>query len=147
MKLEDEIQQKKFRTAHHKALVNLIYTCHWAETKQQSYFKPFGITGQQFNILRILKGQHPKGISSTEIKARMLDKNSDVSRLLDRLVAKKFVTRIACPADKRATDVYITEGGLALLKDIAKTEDENNPLNLLSIAEAALLSDILDKCR
>jgi DNA-binding MarR family transcriptional regulator len=147
MKLEDEIKQKKFRSPYHKALVNLIYTCNWVESQQQAYFKEFGITGQQFNILRILKGQHPKGISSSEIKSRMLDRNSDVSRLLDRLIAKALVKKVTCPDDKRATDVYITQTGLALLKEIGKSEDQTNPLNALSEEEAQKLSDLLDKCR
>ena len=147
MKLEDEIKQKKFRSAHHKALVNLIYSCHWVETRQHAYFKTFGITGQQFNILRILKGQHPKGISSTEIKSRMLDKNSDVSRLLDRLVAKGLISKVGCPNDKRANDIYISDSGIGLLKEISKTESETNPLNALSEDDANLLNSLLDKIR
>ena len=147
MKLEDEIKQKKFRTPYHKALVNLIYTCNWVEAQQQTYFKSFGITGQQFNILRILKGQHPKGISSSEIKSRMLDRNSDVSRLLDRLIAKQMVRKVVCPNDKRASDVFITDTGLALLKAIGRSEDQTNPLKSLTEQEAELLSDLLDKCR
>ena len=78
MKIEGEIKQSVFRNARQKATINLIFTHHWLVNKHQQFFKPFGITSQQFNILRILRGQHPGGISSAEIKDRMLDKNSDV---------------------------------------------------------------------
>src|SRR4051812_23290965 len=118
MTIEEEIQQKKFKSAHEKALINLIYTANWIQSKHQDFFKVYGITGQQFNILRILKGQHPKSISGTEIKSRMLDRNSDVSRLLDRLDVKKFITKTTCPTDKRASDVSITKEGIDLLKTI-----------------------------
>jgi DNA-binding MarR family transcriptional regulator len=147
MKIEEEIQQKKFKDAHEKALVNLIYTSNWLQSRQQFFFKTFGITGQQFNILRILKGQYPKSISGTEIKSRMLDRNSDVSRLLDRLALKKLVTKTTCPNDKRATDVSITEDGLALLKSIDRIEKEKPGILTLTEAEANQLSDLLDKSR
>jgi DNA-binding MarR family transcriptional regulator len=145
--IEEEIQQKKFRSVFHKAVINVIYTCKWLESKQHVYFKSFGITGQQYNILRILKGQHPKSISATEIKSRMLDRNSDVSRILDRLVLKNLITKNTCPDDKRASDVLITEEGLNLLKQIDKNELEINPIKSLTTEEATLLSDLLDKCR
>jgi DNA-binding MarR family transcriptional regulator len=147
MKIEEEIQQKKFTSPLQKAVINLIYTSNWMQTKQQDFFKSFGITGQQFNILRILKGQHPKSISATEIKSRMLDRNSDVSRLLDRLAIKQLVEKRTCPNDKRASDVFITEKGLELLKVIDKKEKQSEPVLSLSEEEASLLSDLLDKCR
>jgi DNA-binding MarR family transcriptional regulator len=145
--IEEEIQQKKFKSPHQKAVVNLIYTSNWLQNKQQDHFKTFGITGQQFNILRILKGQHPKSISGTEIKSRMLDRNSDVSRLLDRLDKKKLIVKRTCPSDKRASDVSITEEGLQLLQLIDKKEKEINPVLSLSEEEALQLSFLLDKCR
>src|SRR5262245_14512065 len=109
MKIEDEIKQKKFISAHQKAVINLVYTVNWMQDQHQKLFKSFNITSQQFNILRILKGQHPNSTSATEIKSRMLDRNSDVSRLLDRLVTKNVIVKKACPTDKRAFDVNLTE--------------------------------------
>jgi DNA-binding MarR family transcriptional regulator len=148
MKIEEEIKQKKFRSAEQKALINLIYTSNWLQAKQQDFFKSFGITGQQFNILRILRGQHPNSISATEIKSRMLDRNSDVSRLLDRLILKSLITKTTCPSDKRATDVSITEEGLELLKTIEKKEKEGvAPVLTLTEEEAEQLSNLLDKSR
>jgi DNA-binding MarR family transcriptional regulator len=148
MKIEEEIKQKKFKSAEQKALINLIYTSNWLQAKQQDFFKSFGITGQQFNILRILRGQHPDSISATEIKSRMLDRNSDVSRLLDRLILKNLITKTTCPSDKRATDVSITEEGLELLKTIEKKEKEGSaPVLTLTEEEAEQLSNLLDKSR
>lgn len=144
-KIEDEIRQAKFRSVQQKAVLNLIYTSNWLQSRQQEHFKPFGITGQQYNILRILRGQHPKTISGTEIKSRMLDRNSDISRLLDRLAAKELITRSTCPNDKRASDVLITRKGLAILAEIDKRDNDEELA--LSDEEAANLSDLLDKAR
>src|SRR5688500_9128537 len=145
-RIEEEIRQKKFTSARQKAVINLIFTSNWLQSRQQDFFKSFGITGQQFNILRILKGQFPKSISGTEIKARMLDRNSDVWRLLDRLAGKGLVTKHTCPNDKRASDVLITEEGLDLLKQIGKTQKQDAVLSLTE-KEAIALSDLLDKAR
>jgi len=147
MKIEEEIKQQKFKSDHQKALINLLYTASWLQGKQQGFFKPYKITAQQFNILRILKGQHPKSISATEIKLRMLDKNSDVSRLLDRLVSKELITKRTCPNDKRATDVNITEAGLELLRSLERRQNEIDGVLSLNEDEAIQLSQLLDKCR
>lgn len=147
MNIEDEIQQSKFKSAHQKAIINLIYTTNWFQARHQDFLKPFDITIQQFNILRILRGQHPKSISGTEIKSRMLDRNSDVSRLLDRLATKQLVAKKISADDKRATDVSITEEGLKLLATL-----DNQPMNIdtflsLTDEEALQLSNLLDKSR
>jgi DNA-binding MarR family transcriptional regulator len=147
VKIEEEIKQQKFLSGHQKALINLLYTASWLQGRQQDFFKPFGITAQQFNILRILKGQHPKSISATEIKARMLDRNSDVSRLLDRLVAKALISKKACPNDKRATDVNITDTGLQLLSNLDQYQREIDGVLALTEEEALQLSTLLDKAR
>ena len=112
MKIEEEIRQTKFRNAFHKLAINIIFTASWLEDRNKKYFSTFGITTQQFNILRILRGQHPGKISVTEIKSRMLDKNSDVSRLLNRLTAKNLIMKSQCPGDKRAADILITESAI-----------------------------------
>jgi DNA-binding MarR family transcriptional regulator len=148
MRIEEEIKQPKFRNTHHKVAINLLYTAAWLGDKNKSFFKDFGITTQQFNILRILRGQHPNKISGAEIKDRMLDKNSDVSRLIDRLIAKELVTKSQCPNDKRAADVMITDGGLELLKKIDALMDQADVTAFnLTKEEASQLSDLLDKCR
>jgi DNA-binding MarR family transcriptional regulator len=146
-KIEEEIQQKKFKNPHQKAVINLIYTANWLQNKHQGFFKSFGITGQQFNILRVLKGQHPKSVSATEIKSRLLDQNSDVSRLLDRLAAKELIVKKTCLSDKRASDIFITQQGVDLLKTIEKSQKEIDQVLAISSDEANRLSDLLDKCR
>ncbi|HEY4653132.1 MAG TPA: MarR family transcriptional regulator [Cyclobacteriaceae bacterium] len=147
MKIEDEIKQRKFRSIYQKAVVNLIYTSNWLLGNQQKYFSLFGITGQQFNILSILRGQHPAGLSATAIKSRMLDRNSDVSRLLGRLVKKDLVLKKTCQSDKRATDVFISEKGLRLLEEIGKDRQRIDNALSLTESEAELLSDLLDRAR
>jgi DNA-binding MarR family transcriptional regulator len=148
MKIEEEIKQTKFRNAQHKAVLNLLYTASWLESKNQDFFKPFGITNQQFNILRILRGQHPNKISGAEIKSRMLDRNSDVSRLLDRLITKKLAVKSQCPNDKRAADITITEKGFQLLKLLDdKIDQVDSKVIKLTAGEAVKLSSLLDKCR
>lgn len=147
MRIEDEIQQSKFKSAHQKAIINLIYTTNLLQARHQDFLKPFDITIQQFNILRILRGQHPKSISGTEIKSRMLDRNSDVSRLLDRLASKQLISRKTSADDKRATDISITDEGLKLLATL-----DDQPVNIetflsLSEEEAIQLSNLLDKSR
>jgi DNA-binding MarR family transcriptional regulator len=148
MKIEEEIKQQKFRDPYQKVLINLLFTASWIQGRQQDFFKPFGVTPQQFNILRILRGQNPNKISGVEIKARMLDKNSDISRLLDRLLKKKLIEKSPCPDDKRAADVSITTSGLALLANIDTSLAQHELKNFsLSEEEANSLSDLLDKCR
>jgi DNA-binding MarR family transcriptional regulator len=147
MKIEDEISQPKFRNGHQKAVINLIFTSNWLITRQQELLKPFGITAQQFNILRILKGQNSQSISATSIKSRMLDKNSDVSRLLDRLAVKALIEKKVCPSDKRAADVTITSKGLDVLAVIDKNQEQSDSILSLTEAELEQLSTLLDKCR
>ena len=148
MPIGEDIQQAKFRNAYQKAAINLIFTSNWLESRQKIFFKPYGITNQQFNILRILRGQFPNKISGADIKTRMLDQNSDVSRLLDRLIEKKLIEKSQCPNDKRAADVVIAEKGLDLLKKFdQEIKNLDNVLSRLTTEEATQLSTLLDKCR
>lgn len=148
MKIEDEIKQAKFRNDYHKAVVNLMFTSGWLATRQEELFKPFGITPAQFNILRILRGQGNKSMSGAAIKERMLERNSDISRMLDRLAKKDLIVRSQCPNDKRATDVHIAPAGLKVLKAIDATIDKaEKEIIHLSQKEAKMLSDLLDKAR
>lgn len=148
MKIEDEIKQPRFRDIYQKVAVNLLFTSNWLVARQHDFFKPFGITTQQFNILRILRGQHPNAISGVEIKSRMLDRNSDISRLLERLLKKDLVSKSQSENDKRAANVSITETGLELLGKIDEKfkEVERHHFNL-SESEAEQLSELLDKAR
>lgn len=148
MKIEEEIKQAKFRSVHQKVALNLIFTSNWLEGKQQIFFKPFGITASQYNILRILRGQGSNKISGVEIKSRMLDKNSDIPRLLERLIKKSLISKSPCPNDKRAADIAITHDGLNVLNQIDKHIDEIEKKNInLTNDEADQLSILLDKFR
>lgn len=148
MKLEDEIKQKKFRNEFHKLAVNIIYTHGWLINKQSSFLKKHGITEAQFNILRILRGQYPNPSSINLLKERMLDKMSDASRLVDRLLQKGLVDRKICPDDRRRVEVVITEKGLELLNEIDKYNDEMDKIfDNISHDEARTLNNLLDKMR
>lgn len=148
MSLEQDIQQKKFRNEHQKAVVNLVYTVGWIKDRNRSVFDLEDITAQQFNILRILRGSHPKPLSTQAIRERMLEKMSDTSRIVDRLLVKGLVKKVTCKTDRRLVDVQITEKGKKLLERIDRREDElDEVVNGISEKEAAQLNSLLDKIR
>ena len=111
MSISDEIKQSSFKNEETKAVINLIFTGNFIVQRQQAFMKPFGITMQQFNVLRILQGQKGQAISVLSITERMLDKMSNASRLVDKLFAKKLVSRVQCDKDRRAVDVFILPAG------------------------------------
>ncbi|UII24525.1 MarR family transcriptional regulator [Fulvivirga maritima] len=148
MKFEEEIKQSKFTSECQKATLNLIFTSGFVNNMQKDFFKPYNITNQQYNVLRILRGQHPKSISTSGIKDRMLDKNSDVSRIVDRLTLKGWVQKTVCPDDRRLVDVVITNEGLQLLESMdTEVKKLNEHLGSLTEEEAKQLSELLDKVR
>lgn len=148
MKLEDEIAQRHFRNEYHKAYVNILYTSNWIYNFQQHILKEFNITTQQFNILRILRGQHPNPANIKLLKDRMLDKMSDASRIVEKLRIKGFVERTVSPSSRREVEVRITEKGLALLQKLDKSNQEMDQfLSHLNDEEIRMLNDLLDKMR
>jgi len=148
MSIETDIKQKKFRNTYHRLAINLIYTSNWLMYKQLDLFREYGITTQQYNVLRILRGQYPKPIRVNAIAERMLDKTSNASRLVDKLLTKGLLERNECPNDRRAVDVIITSKGLELLTalDPVITDWEKN-LHTITPEEADLLSSLLDRLR
>jgi MarR family 2-MHQ and catechol resistance regulon transcriptional repressor len=148
MKIEEAIKTRKFTTSKEKALVNILFTYGWLFNKEKDNFKQFGITPQQYNVLRILKGQYPKSISTCDIKERMLDKNSDASRLVDRMFTNGLVERTVSEFDKRKVDIKISERGISLLLSIHEQREKfDNIANALSEEDAEALSLLLDKLR
>ena len=148
MRIEDEIKQPAFRDSFHKAHINLLFTASWLQMRQAVAFKPYGLTLPQFNILRILRGQHPLPATVALLIDRMLDKTSNASRIVDRLEEKKLVTRTVCPANRRAVDIRITVAGLELLERIEHDGVLRvSGLTQLSEAEARQLNALLDKIR
>ncbi|GHC62556.1 MarR family winged helix-turn-helix transcriptional regulator [Ulvibacter litoralis] len=137
--------QMQFSNNKMKALLNIMYTASWISSRENAFFKPFGISPQQFNVLRILRGAG-KPMAVQSIKERMIDRNPNTTRLMDKMCAKNLIERIACESDRRVVHIEITQKGLSLLQKI----DDNKPLDWLknlSDKEAALLSDLLDKIR
>ena len=148
MGIDHDIQQTKFRNPQQKAAINLIYTLSWMREKTKCIFEAEDITSQQFNILRILRGSFPQPLSTLQIRERMLEKMSDTSRIVDRLIAKELVKKITCPNDRRLVDVIITDKGKKMLARLDERQQEiDNVLGNLSEKEANILSDLLDKIR
>ncbi|UEG54642.1 MarR family transcriptional regulator [Mucilaginibacter daejeonensis] len=148
MKIEDEIQSSKFEDNYHKAVINISYTYSWLNNLLRINFERYDLTSQQFNVLRILRGQSPKPATINMIKERMLDKMSDASRIVDRLMQKELVSRCTNNIDRRAVDIHISQKGLDVL---SKIDQEFKTADLLKHSltedEAATLSDLLDKLR
>jgi len=148
MTIEKDLKQTKpFKNAHQRALVNLLYTSRYAEASLQKFYKQQGITLKQFNILRILRGAG-EPISTQVIRERMIDRMSDISRIVDRLVTKGVVTKIANPTDKRLVDITLNDAGRDLVQVVTEQlEAKGQALPHLSEAEARQLSELLDKVR
>ena len=149
MQIGEEIKQGKFEDNQQKALINLIFTHNWLKERLSTFLKDFDITVQQFNVLRILNGQYPNGITTGEIRNRMLDKMSDASRLVDRLERCGHVAKEKNVDDRRLVTCVITEQGRDILNQIRSKETElYGPIRTrLSSEEAEVLSNLLDKVR
>jgi len=146
MKIEEEIKQTKFKNEYHKLLVNVLFTGNWLYALNTRFLKQHGLSPEQYNILRILRGQYPNVSTIFNLIDRMLDKMSNASRLVDKLVQKGLVDRKLCLEDRRKVDVKITQKGLDLLKVIDKVEFEMN-LSHLPEKDAVQLNKLLDKMR
>jgi len=148
MGIENDIKQTRFRNAHQKAAINLIYTVSWIRDRTKCIFEAEDITAQQFNILRILRGSFPRPLSTLQIRERMLEKMSDTSRIVDRLIAKGLVKKVTCKSDRRLVDVIITDKGKKLLERLDLKQDEiDSVLSRLSEKDADMLSELLDRIR
>ena len=148
MKLEDAIHQPRFKSEYHKLAVNILYTHGWLVTRLHDVLKPRGLTLAQFNILRILRGQHPNPATISLLQERMLDKMSDTSRLVERLREKGMLERTTDPADRRRVAVRITAAGLSLLDEIGDFEDVLAPMFAeISSERAEEANRLLDEMR
>jgi DNA-binding MarR family transcriptional regulator len=147
MSIETDINQTKFNDEYHKMSVNLIYTYNWAMEKAKRFFEKADLTMQQYNILRILRGAG-KPLSTLQIRQRMLDKMSDTSRIVDRLVKKGLVEKVICKNDRRLVDVTISDKGLALLHKLdSHTHELDSHLTSITEEEARTMNQLLDKLR
>tara|TARA_B100000809_G_scaffold136156_1_gene133716 strand:+ start:9944 stop:10393 length:450 start_codon:yes stop_codon:yes gene_type:complete len=148
MKLEEELQQNKFQSEHQKAILNILFTSNWLESDSSRILKPLGISSQQYNVLRILKGQGESAISVNDIMSRMIDKMSNASRLVEKLRKKELIERVICEHDRRQVDIRITKKGLLLLKEADREMGHfGDIISKITDKEAKALSMILDKIR
>jgi DNA-binding MarR family transcriptional regulator len=147
MSLENEINQRKFRNEYQKSAINIVYTYNWITEKMNRIFDESEITPQQFNILRILRGAG-EPLSTLQIRQRMLDRMSDTSRIVDRLVKKGLVRKNTCKTDRRLVDIVITEKGRKLLERIDTYDGQmDSIMKNLSLSDAKTLNALLDKLR
>lgn len=146
-KIEEEIKQKKFSNEFQKVAINIMFTAAWLQSRFSHIMKPYGISLQQYNILRILKGQHPEPAPLKLLTERMIDKMSNTSRLVEKLVKKGLVERKTCEVNRRQVDIVITEKGLDMLAELSRRvemEDGRLPVNE---REAVEINMLLDKLR
>jgi DNA-binding MarR family transcriptional regulator len=148
MSLEAEIKQEKFESEHQKAAVNVLFTSSWLYNLNAQYLKGQGLTPEQFNVLRILRGSHPRALKLADITCRMIDKSSNATRLVEKLRQKSMVSRSVCKSNRRQVDIHITPKGLRVLGALDKDSDQwSTILKNLTVAEAGQLSALLDKLR
>ena len=147
MSIENDINQSKFKSDYQKGVINLIYTYNWIREKLQGIFDKEDLTPQQFNILRILRGSQVP-LSTLKIRERMLDRMSDTSRIVDRLLLKGLVKKVINKTDKRLVDVTISPKGKKVLENMDKFENDIESLAKgLSVTEMKTLNMLLDKIR
>ena len=148
MKIEEEIKQPNFKDEFEKADINIMYTANWMNSKFYCVIKPFDISTQQFNILRILRGQNGKPVSLKLLTERMMDKMSNTSRLVEKMLSKDLLKRKVCPENRRQIEINLTEEGLNVCNELSKEIEifRNNDLKITE-KEAVELNRILDKIR
>ena len=148
MKLEQAIKSTKFKSEVQKAGLNIMYTAWWLKTLSCKELKEFGLTHEQYNVLRILKGKHPEQMCVKDIAGRMIEKNSNIPRIIDRLNEKKLVKRTQGVEDGRQTVISLTQAGISVLESstIKMNEIMDNSMTI-SNADAATLNTLLEKVR
>jgi len=147
MSIENDIKQDSFKSEYQKAIIKLVFTYNWTTERLKKLLEESDLTLQQFNILRILRGSQMP-LSTLQIRERMLDKMSDTSRIVDRLIIKELAKKVICKKDKRLVDVTITAKGLKLLEKLDSQEDKMETIiKALTESEAQTLNTLLDKIR
>jgi DNA-binding MarR family transcriptional regulator len=149
MTIEEELKTTNFQSIQHKTALNILFTGAWLRTRTQCVFKQFKLSSEQFNVLRILRGQFPNALSLKEITARMLERNSNTTRIVDKLVGKQLIKRTQSDTDKRGLQIQITEKGLETLAqiDVIFANEQAHATPNLSDDECMVLNTLLDKLR
>lgn len=144
----DQELQSRFNSEQQKAMLNVLFTANWLRTMQVALFKPYGISPQQYNILRILRGAKDR-MPMQQVKGRMIDRAPNATRLTDKLIAKGLVLRERCDEDRRVIYVRISGKGLELLSAIDSDmgANEASRLDRLSDTDAQMVNRILDHWR
>jgi len=147
MKIEEEIDGR-FRSEYHRGFINIIYTANQLHYRFVCELKLKNLTSQQYNVLKILRGFGPEAVSIEFIRKRMLDSHSDISRIVEKLNAKGLLDRRESQTDRRQKDVFITDKGRELLKQLDESEKKvDEYLKMLSVDEVNFLNNILDRIR
>lgn len=148
MKLEEAIKTKKFKSPQLQVVLEILFTAGYIDRDNNENLKPFDISIQQYNILRILNGSHPNKLPVNEIKNRMVQKTPNTTRLIDKLILKNYVERHRCDKDRRVIYINITNEGIALLKTINdEAKISSKFINKLNTDEANTLIKLLEKLR
>jgi len=149
MSLEEVIKSSVTIAPNHKAVLNIMYSSRVVEEEIAGILKPFGISKEQYNVLRILRGQKGKPANLYTIQERMIHKMSNTTRLVDKLIDKGLAKRATCETNRRKVEIGITAEGLKLLKSIEPKMKEGNErmTKNFSIEELQLLNNLLDKLR
>jgi len=149
MKLEDELQMDPIKDQHHRATLNVIFTGAWLGDKMNQMLKPFGISEQQYNILRILRGQKGSALNLQDISSRMIHKMSNTTRLVEKLRLKGMVERHVCQENRRKVLISITKAGLVATEKVDKVVKKSNEdlTTKITDKEATTLANLLDKIR
>jgi len=148
MKLEEALKMTRFQNETHKVTLNILYTAYWLKTSVSHWLKESDLTAEQFNVLRILKGKDPEAMCVRDIGSRMIEKSSNVPRIIDRLVAKNLVTRFPSTEDKRETLMQLTDTGKETLAKANETLDRHTAgLIQMNDEDARMLNELLEKLR
>ena len=148
MTIEEAIRQKKFTNEYEKAVINILYTASWLDGMNIQWLKPFGISPEQYNVLRILRGSRPNPIRLADITERMIDKNSNATRLVEKLRQKGLLKRDICKSNRRQVDIQITQKGMDLLSELDEhPSDWYKSFKTIQKSEAQELNLLLDKLR
>jgi len=147
MKLEEAIKSSRFTDEKHKAAINILYTAWWLKNSFSLLIKKEDITLEQYNVMRILRGMHPEAMCVKDIGSRIIEKSSNVPRIIDRLVLKKMVKRTPSKLDKRETLVSLTDKGMNILAKTITVIDQVHKDAGIDEKEAMLLNELLEKMR
>jgi DNA-binding MarR family transcriptional regulator len=149
MKLEDELKQPRFKDEYQRAMLNIIFTGSWLEVRTNQVLKPFDLSSQQFNVLRILRGSRPRPLNLLDIQERMMDRMSNATRLVEKLRQKGLLTREQCDQNRRKVEIEITDKGMELLSTLDPLMEQLHKsfAGKLTVDEANHINVILDKLR